>query len=708
MKQCPVCKREMRDQLLFCPFDGQTLISVVEGDKFIGLILEDKYHIDEKVGEGGMGKVYRATHILMDHTVAIKILHPHLSSDQVAVERFRREARAAVSIRHPNAVAVTDFGVNKESGLSYLVMEFLEGVELRDEIKRRRRLDFEESFIITQQVCLALQAAHSKHIVHRDLKPDNIWLLKSEDGFHRVKVLDFGIAKLMVGNVGNLTQEGVIVGTPYYMSPEQCVGDELDARSDIYSLGIIMYEILTGQVPFRASTPMGVALKQASEPPRPPHELRSDLPYPIENVILRALRKHREDRQSTAMELAHEFESALYQSGVELKFLNTNTPQDLNTLNTHPGHNFGGAVATHLHEISLSPDRSMSPDRSISPDRSTPPDRSIPTNESASSATGISAHTLDTPQFQPAAGTAIPDLFQRWTPSQRSIRQLVSESSTRQKILLVGLAAVLLIATIVAVVSLTRSNQANVGDGNKNGTSNPPAGVKTPANIPPPPPGMVLVEGGKFMRGNPKGDEYEKPVQEEVVPSIYVDQYEVTNKEYYKFVVEKKHYRWPDGWSDSWKAGNFGQGVGEKPVTGITWTDAQAYARGAGKRLPTEVEWEYAARGSSGRLYPWGDDFKSNYANICRGAPVRVGDFPNDKSASGVIGMAGNVSEWTSSADEKTGKKIVRGANYKPLSELKMNGSTADFARVTRWLRSAPEKSYPYIGFRCVKEIPQQ
>ncbi len=336
MKQCPLCKSEMKEQLLFCPFDGQTLIPVDQADKFIGIILDDKYRIDEKVGEGGMGKVYRATHILMDHTVAVKILHPHLSSDQVAVERFRREARAAASIRHPSAVAVTDFGVNRETGLSYLVMEFLEGVELRDVIKKKRQLGFEESYIITQQICSALQAAHARGIIHRDLKPDNIWLLKSEDDFPRVKVLDFGIAKLKEANVSNLTQQGMIVGTPYYMSPEQCLGDELDARSDIYSLGIIIYEILTGQVPFQGSTPMGVVLKHANEPPMPPHELRSDLPYAIENVVLRALSKHREDRQGSAMELAQEFESALYQAGVELKFLDANALQDSYTLSSYP------------------------------------------------------------------------------------------------------------------------------------------------------------------------------------------------------------------------------------------------------------------------------------------------------------------------------------------------------------------------------------
>ena len=145
-----------------------------EADSFIGITIEDKYRIEEKIGEGGMGKVYRATHIHMDHTVAIKILHPHLASDQIAIERFRREARAAAQIQHPNAVAVTDFGVAKDSGIAYLVMEFLEGIELRAKIKKQKQLDYEESFLIVQQTCLALQAAHSKGIIHHDLKPDNI------------------------------------------------------------------------------------------------------------------------------------------------------------------------------------------------------------------------------------------------------------------------------------------------------------------------------------------------------------------------------------------------------------------------------------------------------------------------------------------------------------------------------------------------------
>ncbi|HEY7544961.1 MAG TPA: serine/threonine-protein kinase, partial [Blastocatellia bacterium] len=228
MKQCPVCKREMKEHLLYCPFDGNALVQVVERDALVGAVLDNKYRIDEKVGEGGMGRVYRATHIQMDHTVAVKVLHPHLSSDQTAIERFRREARAAAYISHPNAVSVTDFGVTRDTGTAYLVMEFLEGIELRKKLKQQRHLNYQEAFLIVYQTCAALHAAHSKGIVHRDLKPDNIWLIKSQDGFDRVKVLDFGIAKLMVqSDTGKLTQQGMIVGTPFYMSPEQCRGEEL-------------------------------------------------------------------------------------------------------------------------------------------------------------------------------------------------------------------------------------------------------------------------------------------------------------------------------------------------------------------------------------------------------------------------------------------------------------------------------------------------
>ena len=673
MKQCPLCKREMRDQLVFCPFDGQTLVSIDQGDRFIGLVLEDKYRIDEKVGEGGMGKVYRGTHILMDHTVALKILHPHLSSDQIAVERFRREARAAASIRHPNAVAVTDFGVNKDAGLSYLVMEFLEGTELRDAIKKKGPLDFEEAFIITQQICLALQAAHAKGIVHRDLKPDNIWLLKSDDQFPRVKVLDFGIAKLMANNVSDLTQQGVIVGTPYYMSPEQCVGDELDARSDIYSLGVIIYEVLTGRVPFRASTPMGVALKHANEAPVPPHELRADLPQSIENVVLRALRKHREERQTSAIELSQEFESALYQAGIELKLLGTNTPQYSHALNTH----------ADLHYRT---------ERSLSPDRNTPP-------QGTDASTRI-LHSADTPREGADLGAASPDLFKQVVPAGFSIQRIWSEAATPRKILYAGLAALLLVGMVFLVKAITTSKPSDevivIG-------TNPP---KPP---PTPPPGMVYIPGGKFVMGyNGSDQDAEKPEHEVTVGPYFIDKYEVTVAEYYQFIKARNRAA-PKNWSPAWQQGQFSNDEAKRPVTDVTWFDARDYAESLGKRLPSEEEWEYAARGNDRRLYPWGNDFNPNRANVGNEKGVRpVGSYPADKSPFEAYDMSGNVFEWVGSD-----WSLYPGSKAQPTKPGKMvrGGSFSQdrfFAMVTSRAVLRTDAQQSDVGFRCAKEAPKE
>ncbi|MEK6408678.1 MAG: protein kinase [Acidobacteriota bacterium] len=309
-------------------------------DEFVGILLDDKYRLEEKIGEGGMGTVYKATHVQMENSVAVKILHPHLASDNNAVERFRREARSAAQIRHRNAVAVTDFGVTRDAGIAYLVMEFLEGEDLRQKIKQKRRLDLEETLSILSQTCSAVSAAHLRGIIHRDLKPDNIWLTKTEKEVEHVKVLDFGIAKLKASTDAVSLTQGAIIGTPYYMSPEQCRGEELDSGSDVYSLGVILYEMLTGRVPFDGSNPLAVVLKHNTEHPRSLRELRPDIPEQVERVVLRALEKKREDRQTSAVQLAQEFEAALYAGGEQLSCLAKDGPQSTfagNSYRAEPG-----------------------------------------------------------------------------------------------------------------------------------------------------------------------------------------------------------------------------------------------------------------------------------------------------------------------------------------------------------------------------------
>jgi serine/threonine-protein kinase len=282
-----------------------------QGDALIGRTLAGKYRVEELVSEGGMGTVYRGTHILMDKTVALKVLNPALAADNVIVSRFSREARAASRISHPHAISVTDFG-ESEDGIVFLVMEFLHGKTLKEIIKNSGPLPLRRVVEIMRQVCGALEAAHAEGVVHRDLKSDNIMLLDlaQEDW---VKVLDFGIAKIQeaAGEDPGLTAPDLIIGTPQYMSPEQCShSSEIDARSDIYSLGVIVFEMLAGHVPFTGESPTAVMLKHLQEEPPDLLKERNDLPPEVAQVVARALAKRPEDRFPTMSDLSKSLTSA--------------------------------------------------------------------------------------------------------------------------------------------------------------------------------------------------------------------------------------------------------------------------------------------------------------------------------------------------------------------------------------------------------------
>jgi serine/threonine-protein kinase len=669
MKLCPICSKEFDDNVLFCPYDGQALVSQNEEDKFIDTLFEDRYRVMEKIGEGGMGKVYKAIHIHMDTTYAIKILHSHLASDQTALARFRREARAAVQIQHPNAVAVTDFGVTRDKGIAYLVMEFLDGIDLRDRLKSGEQLSFEYILLVFQQVCAGVHAAHLKGIIHRDLKPDNIWLLKSLDGIDRVKVLDFGIAKLRhaQGNQSQaLTQRGMIIGTPYYMSPEQCRGEELDARSDIYSLGIILYEMLTGDVPFRANTPMGIVHKHNAELPKSPSDFRPDIPPQIEAITLRALSKRREDRQSSAWELAQELERAFNAAGVQVN-LRTNTPQIPFNIMSAP---------------SLPPqpsDTESHAGRRTAPNKS---DSNKVTHRQDERTTLVSSSD----SFQQAKEISVPQV--------KSRDDVATISINRNRAALYGVIAVFAIA-LIAVGAWWMTGSKATPTSNSNTASTP-----TPDS---PLTGMILIRGGKYVMGNnTSDDEAEKPEHEVTVRPFHIDQQEVTNEKYYQFVT-KSNYPPPPHWVN----GKFKDGEEKYPVYNVSWHDAQAYANWAGKRLPTEEEWEFAARGTDKRIYPWGNIFSPSNANTKEGSKNQtepVGSYPAGASLFSVMDMAGNVAEWTSSeyqpypyskAKAVPGYVVVRGGSF---SQPQID------AKVTARILTPPDWVRNYIGFRCARD----
>jgi serine/threonine-protein kinase len=283
------------------------------GDELVGQMLTDRYRIDERISEGGMGTVYRATHVLMDKRVAIKVLHPSLAADDKIVARFSREARAASRISHPHALNVTDFG-ESETGVVFLVMEFLDGRTLKEVVHSEGPMPLARAVEIIRQVSGALDAAHGEGVVHRDLKSDNIMLVEGANGSDWAKVLDFGIAKIKesAGHTDpGLTAPNLIIGTPQYMSPEQCSqASAIDARSDIYSLGIIIYELLTGHVPFTGDSPTAIMMKHLQEPPPSVMEERDDLPQQVDMVITSALAKRPEDRFQSAGELSEAFASA--------------------------------------------------------------------------------------------------------------------------------------------------------------------------------------------------------------------------------------------------------------------------------------------------------------------------------------------------------------------------------------------------------------
>lgn len=276
-------------------------------DPRLGLILDSKYKLIEHLGEGGMGSVFRAERLHIGDEVAVKLLHPDLVREQKALERFRREARAAALIRHRNVVSIHDFsdgtGSDGAKSEAYIVMELVQGVSLGNLLRREGRLSPSRAVALMQDICAGVGVAHRQGLLHRDLKPDNVIVTppSHEGDEETAKVVDFGLAKVRdVAASTALTHTGAVIGTLYYMSPEQCSGEELDARADVYSLGAMLYEMLTGGPPFRANNLTGLIAKHLHEPPPPfPPDLR--VPPALAAVCFRALAKNRNDRPADAM-----------------------------------------------------------------------------------------------------------------------------------------------------------------------------------------------------------------------------------------------------------------------------------------------------------------------------------------------------------------------------------------------------------------------
>jgi serine/threonine protein kinase len=314
-KRCTLCGQRFTNDAAFCPFDGEPLEVAPEAfrsadDPLIGKTIDGRYLVIESLGEGGMGTVYRVEHRALQRSFALKVLRRDLAREAELCSRFIQEARTAATINHPNVIQITDFG-DLPDGSPYFVMEYLTGQPLSALAQKGGPLPAARAVRLLTQIAAGIGAAHRAGVVHRDLKPDNVFVLKSTSGEDLVKLLDFGVAK--VAGSARLTRTGMVFGSPHYMSPEQASGQPVDHRADIYALGVVMYELFTGHVPFEADTFMGVLTKHMFMAPErftekvgPCRELGA-----LEDITLRCLEKKPENRYASAEELIAEIEEVV-------------------------------------------------------------------------------------------------------------------------------------------------------------------------------------------------------------------------------------------------------------------------------------------------------------------------------------------------------------------------------------------------------------
>ncbi len=743
-----------------------------------GRVLGGRYKLERCIGSGGMGEIYRARRMHIGDTVAVKVLRADVVENEKSRQRFYREARAAAMLHHPNAVVIHDFGED-DDGTAYIVMELLVGRSLRQLLVDEGSINALRAYGIIRQACAALDAGHRNGIVHRDIKPDNIVLLDSNDGADHVKILDFGIAKLRDTALDTLSVEqrltnvGAIIGTPHYMAPEQCQGEEADARSDIYSAGVVLYELLTGVAPFLAKTPTGVAIKHVTEKPRPLRELNPNIPEPVEQVVLRALEKDPNARPQTALELAREFETALADETGTLRLRPSSGQPEVDTLRLPKSGEAGvsqkvpesphqpiAAAPPQSYETAISPSTGqlkqsgdaatdqLKQDKEAATELLKP---SADTAEQQIATSGLRTQAMPQTELieqtqapRPAekekpgpAPATIPQPAQRAavaTPAPPrpakapapSKPAAVPAAKSKTPLLigagavvigLIGLAAWLFVSsgsqTETASTATTAASPVASVEPSPSATSAYPE-VAAPE-------GMVYVLGGTLRVGRDDGEESEQPAHVVTIKPFFIDRTEVTNEQYQKFITEMGYAAPP-----SWKDNRFPDGADALPVTDVTWEDAVAYATWAGKRLPTEEEWEFAARGSDDRrLYPWGEEWIADAANVKAGANDQrqlapAGQFPKGASPFGALDLSGNVWEWTASdfLAYPGGKitprpgyanlKVIRGGSYDTIAK----DATATFR--TGW--PATRKDFPNpkdidysrTGFRTAQDAKSQ
>ena len=576
-----------------------------------------------------MGVVFQARHTFLKTAHAIKVILPDLvGNDPMLTTRFRQEALAAAAIRHQNIIAVTDFGVVRGT-MPFLVMEFVKGRSLQDILAKEGAMPPQRAWEFISAIASGVGAAHKQNIVHRDLKPLNIMVQDDVPIAEGVKILDFGLAKIKSGELlGSFIQAQTsgLMGSPFYMAPEQWGDDEPDARADIYSLGVILYQMLSGDVPFKGSSIPSIMKKHLTMPPPTFHSLGISVPPALEAVVRHSLEKELDARIDSVETFLRELRAAMDATPVVPAALRETVAMD-------PNRTIASLIPPESPPPPVNTQARISPDTAFS--NSLP---SLNGSESIQEPDPEVTHVRQIPTSPPnAANTYRPE------PVGKQITVDFKQPRARTPIILIAAAIgvmVLAAAGIGAYFALgPRAAQVD-------GPKPTPSPTATPVKA-----DLISITGGTFMMGRANGPIQETPAHAVSVQQFLMDRTEVTNSEYAEFVAKTKRTP-PAHWAGDKPP--FGQELW--PVVNISFDDAVAFAAwrssrdGVTYRLPTEEEWEYAARnGQRADLYPWGPEWQNGVAVLKEATPATVGSRPTGGNMWGVYDLIGNVWEWTSS-----------------------------------------------------------
>jgi len=744
MRECQQCKACYPDAVTTCPADGLPTAHTIEGDP----VLEGKYHIEMRIGQGGMGVVYKARHAYLKTLHAIKIILPDLvGNDPQLVTRFRQEALAAAAIRHQNVVSVTDYGVINGT-LPFLVMEYVEGESLHDLLAREKRLPPERALDLITAICAGVGAAHHQGIVHRDLKPLNVMICNDKPSMSQaVKILDFGLAKIKSGELlGSFIQAQTtgLMGSPYYMAPEQWADEDPDTRADIYSLGVMLFQMMAGDVPFKGSSIPAIMKKHVSDPAPTLADMGLNVSRDIELAIQHTLVKDPEKRTPTVEQMVAEFRHGVDPSihTSQMPSMTSLPVSTLNVLTRPPRSNVyvdnvsvgntsdsgillleGIQSGNHHLRVSHNGFQDWTSDvicdgkpvevvaelKAQAPsDPNAIPRPTFQTLSPANTQAQMSQHPVTPLSMQETI--ASPSTTFQQQPKKKGIAGLILGIGAVLGLLVVGVIGIVA-AYMLGVFggSAGLSNNANASPTPKTAGS-PVALIK---------PEMIQISGGTFTMGRSdisKDKESERnqiPAHTRKVDPFSIDKYEVTNGEYAEFVKATGHVA-PKNWSNNQPI----SGTENRPVTFVSMDDATAFAAWRSKRdgvtyrLPTEQEWEFAARnGTKSTLYPWGDtwDLSKAVMAVTTSEPGDVGTKPAGKSDAGVLDLIGNVWEWTSSEMEPYPGSEFEIKDKKPGKRIVIRGGSANEDQSKYTITSAfrvdvaADQKEKNLGFRLVK-----